>query len=78
MVLLLTYYGLSLQWPFFWKTELPLQGAIIYNMVVVAPHRTDIVTVLNHNMVMAPYRRDIEGLISSTRWWWWRPAGEIL
>ncbi len=56
---------------FFGKTELPLQGEVIYNMVVVAPLRTDIVTVLNH-------MRDIEGLIFTTRWWWWCPAGEIL
>ena len=44
-------------------------------VVVVAPCRTDIVTVLNHNMVMAPYRKDMV-LVSSTRWWWlWPPAG---
>ena len=41
-------------------------------VVVVAPRRTDIVTILYHNMIMAPYRADME-LISSTRWWWWCP-----
>ncbi len=45
-------------------------------MVVGVAHcRTDIVTVLNHNVVMAPYRRDMV-LVSSTRWWWlWPPEG---